>query len=642
MITISSLKNTFMKKTNIILSVLILFCSLYYIFNLLETFDKMKLSNNDSDNAIYIDISSGYSNNIDINTSKLTGIHFVIKSKDNQKLESDDFFIDFPDFPKSSYDLKIENHDSGDSFVKILFPTFGIKGFNGKRISVLLKSNKADLKLNSENQIIYKQYGPKPKLKILSVFCFIFIVLVFTFILYQLSKLTLEKKFLITGLILGFLFMIIRPPLSQYDDLYHFDTTYEMSNIILGYGSTEKNGTLLKRKCDTNIIPENVDTPDFTEHAWRGPEADYLFHVKENFSFHPEKEMVPVTYPRLVKKQRAFIFAALIISIARLLGFNQFILYYLGASINFIISYLLIYYSTKKNKYLNSNVMIIFCLCPVFLMLLGSYSYDVLLIATSYAIINYAIIIYKSEKINYKDFAVFILLCLFLIPIKYIYFPVIFTLPLLYLFKNEETQNKYIKLSFIIFAGLYIILLLISSSNLISFLNFSYINPDSNRKVITYSLKNIIQHPFNDIRMVINNLFEMNKATMLQLSLIFTLNVFDNIPYFYMVAYSIVLCCLFFMRNNYKSKSLFISFNYIFWIISIFIFIIGIHGGSSLERSTWGLQIRYFFPILPLFFYCSDYILPERFSLKINEVLNYVIILDFFLFIDFAFHTFLM
>lgn len=628
------IKSFFSKKVNIVFFGLFSILLLYYCFFISDNSKDIRLTSNDSYNAKFISIDEPFEAKISLCTKKLSQIRFFVQSNDGKELENDDFKIQINNVPESQYSLKIENHLGETSYLKFYFKNLEKNKYIKNELSVTIQSKKAKLKVLDNNEIVYKEYGPLIILPIILIPLLVIISFAFFFFIFKSNSWNKDKKFLFFAIILGSVYIFVRPPCSQYDDLIHYDVAYNMSNIMMGYENAQKTGVLPKRECDLNLLPNYYPNEySIHSHAWHGTFAEYYLHFAKNIFNTDGMNVVDSFADKVtIKPQRAFLFSALAITFGRLLNFNQFFVYYFGAFVNFFIGIFLIYFSCKKNKFLDNNIILILSLFPVVLLELGSYSYDSLLISVAFAVINYSIYYFYSENKSKKDLFILIALCLFLFPIKTIYFPI----SLLYIFmliwsKIKRFYPKYLPHTILILLGCYGILYLITLIPGIPFIHnqgTNYIDSSCQN----YSIAYIIQNPIFLFKIIINSFLSESYTNSIHDFFFLVPKTTDFLPIMKQL-YVILFISLFLIKN--RIKNLFKIPNIlVFVLVSLFIYIVCITWTEIGETTTWGFQARYLLPVLPLLFYSTEGLIPEQFTVRYSTVMNYTLILCYFYLVD--------
>lgn len=598
--------------------------SLYTYHRICENFNNVRLFFNNTDQAAYVSLHEAQTGELKLVTRHPKKISFIIKSDNTEELKADDFNVSFDEIP-----LNLEKHVTffeGECYLVVDLPVLGFNSKN-KLLHYNIQSDRASLKFTDAGVIIHKQSGTRILYKFIVALVFFPFLIFFFHLLVCSSSWKVENKFLVITLAFGMVFIFGRPPCSQYDEVKHFDSAYNMSNIIMGLGNARETKVLLKRQCDMNLWPGyNSDTYyDINYYcAWYGEPKDYFLHLKDNLFKKAETELIETPSDKVLKPQRSYLFAALVITVMRLIGANQFVLFYAGAIFNLLIAAFLIFFSIRKNKVLQNNIILILSSFPVVIAQLGSYSYDAILLPFAFALINYSIDFYYSKKRSLIDLLIVIGLCIFVFPIKAVYFLLSFYLLLTYLF------NKYKKINLLnitcVLVCCYVILYLIVYNTNIPFFNIRCF-AEGNDNVLGYSISEIVLHPFNDLKILADTLIEQP---------------YDKIRYLFVVGNSwkpqvrlmeylllFLFVSLFFIEKN-NVKELHLSSFVVFIIVGILIYAAGIFWTKIGSPFIWGVQPRYFLPVLPLLFISTEAVRTDKIVFKFNDLYDLSIVLSFF------------
>ncbi len=629
------IKKIFSSKFKLALFAFTTLLTFYYAFKVQEKFDYVKVADNNSIEEKYVDITEGKSFSIPIKTNSLQTLRLFCTTLDDHDFTEDDFSVEFFEIEKGFYTPVKFYQAENNSYIDILFPAYGISGLKNKLLHLKLTSDTISLKVNSNDELVYTQFGSnKFKKTLFSIFVLFLVFLGYLFI-YASHKLKFHDRVFFFLVFLGCLFLFIRPPLSLYDDLVHFDSAYNMSNIMLGNGNALKTGKFVKRECDTKLFPNGNFIDKEHEHRIKISPHRYLAYLKSNVFKNYSTELVSVKpYDSLIYPQRAFFLSALCISFVRILGLNQFFLYYFTCFVNLLCFSFVIRLGLKKNRDMADNAICCIALFPVVILELASFSYDAILFAFSFTVINYAIFIFISKERKYKDILMLIIFSLILFPIKTVYFPLT-GLIILNLFFNSTYLKKRNK--FLIFFGTFFVMYIVAllAAN---FLNLYFFTKRTMTEVCyAYSMLDIIIRPLYFIKMLIYRVCDMYTPYSIDSFVgLFTLSdsLDDSIPKLLENAFVLMLvplCC-----SEQKNKVIAVSSLVVFLIVSCFICLVGVSWTPLLQMDGHisGLQSRYFIPVLPLFCYSVSYFIPERFHIPIKNVFDYELILLLFYSID--------
>ena len=593
------IKEIFSNKFNVILIAIVAIFTIYYAGFIANKLSGVRCFYNNSDSVSYIDISTPKTFSLPVKTDNLSAIQFPFIIE-NTELSDDDL-------KKINFDINIEgvkglyfttdvlSNGSGEHFLKIfLAPRISNKNNKNLYVTVSCADGVSFLK-NDAGNVIYKLNGLKKLVITGAVILFILFIAFCYFIIYVTRKWKLENRFLLYALVLGSAYIFVRAPLTQYDEFYHFDTAYNMSNIMLGYGSADSNGTLLKRKCDFDLIPElyqkfyTLDTHGFVRNGGR----NYYKHLLSKFNKSIDEQLLPSPSSRVMKSQRAFIFSASAIAISRILHLNQFLTWYSGCIVNLLIAVFLIYFSLKLNKkyqYIFASISLIPCTIIDF----GSYSYDVLTISLAFFVINLAYYIYDGHIKNVKIWIIFIFASLFLFPMKAVYFSIPFLLFFLYFY--SQNLKKIILFSLASVLGIYFIVFIAAKFISIPFFFSRTTNNYNGIAAFTYSKMDVIMHPVSFISLIVSKFVEHDWGQFVDFAPLYVPALFK-----YVLGISVTML---FLHEKYEklNYTLALSSITVFIIVFLLLCLVGIVWTQYGEFSLWGIQARYFLPVLPLLF----------------------------------------
>ena len=609
-------------KFNVLLISIVAIFTIYYSGFIANKLSGVRCFYNNSDSVSYIDISTPKTFSLPVNTDNLSAIQFpfVIENKDltDDELKKIKFDIIIKGVKGLCLTTDVLSNGAGEHFLKI-FLAPRVHNKNNKDLNVTVSCvGGVSLLKNDCGDVIYKLNGLK-KLVISGVVILFIVSIAFCyFVFYVTRNWKLENRFLLYALVLGMAYIFVRAPLTQNDEFYHFDTAYNMSNIMLGYGSADTNETLLKRKCDLDLIPKlyqifyPLDTHDYVRNGGR----DFYKHLLSNFNKSIDEELLPSPSTRVMKTQRTFIFSAAAIAIARILHLNQFITWYSGCIVNLFIAMFLIYFSLKLNKkyqYVFASISLL----PNVIIDLGSYSYDVLTISVAFFVINLAYYIYDGHVKNIKVWIVFILASLFIFPIKRVYFTIPFLFFFLYFYSRNIKRRILFSLASVL--GIYFIVFIAAEVISIPFFFNRAVNNYDDIYAFTYSIKDVITHPISFISLIISKLVELDWRQLVDFAPLYA-------PPFFRYILMFCMLLLFFKGNQDKiNLSVAISSFTVFIIVFLLLCLVCIVWTHYGEFSLWGIQARYLFPVLPLIFISVRNV--NICSIVVNEKFSFYLIL---------------
>ena len=454
------------------------------------------------------------------------------------------------------------------------------------------------------------------------------VAIVACFLFFFKWKIPVEKLFLLIVGGLGILYMLILPPFSAPDELVHFSTSYNVSNLMMGKGDSDASGYIYVRADDAKAmygaIP-NMNTYDFT--------------FKNMFSAVEDEKMVLYAVPRIMTQNHFTHFPSAVgITLGRLLHLGTVPTIYLGRLMNLLFYLVIVYWAIKKMPF-GKYTMLAISAIPMTLELISSYSYDPIINGLAFFTIAWILdCIYIKEKMTWKENVGLIILAALLGPAKVVY-SVIFLL-CIFIPKEKFGQKKYFYL-----AGAGVVLALILSNLVINLgvimgMTGEASNSGTESAAVAgpqyYTLSWCLEHPIDAIgiyaRTTIVNGYKY-LAGMLGISLGW---IEIGVSKIIIMAFLFVCLCMLFVKTpDEKNDRIQIKHTLVVLLCCFIVYILVLtsmfFGWTDLGRPIIdGVQGRYFLPIIPL---TAIIIRRKKISLPENSaiyliagiiVLNYV------------------
>lgn len=220
-------------------------------------------------------------------------------------------------------------------------------------------------------------------------------------ILYGLGRLSVGKTFLISALVLAFVYSFLIPPFCVPDERAHIDAVYTISNEMLGINEIPASGRIYKRADDIDATKEN--TMDVTTERYRetfenifGKSADETLQVA-----YADNPVGNVTFLNYLP-------AAVGFTIARLLHFNTMTMIMFGRWMNALASILLMWIAIRKLPFGKASFAV-FGLFPIILQQVASCSYDGILLGAMFVYFAYAFSLMYSKQKSICDFGIMLM-----------------------------------------------------------------------------------------------------------------------------------------------------------------------------------------------------------------------------------------
>lgn len=215
------------------------------------------------------------------------------------------------------------------------------------------------------------------------------------------GRLSVGKTFLISALVLAFVYSFLIPPFCVPDERAHIGAVYTISNEMLGISEIPAQGRIYKRADDIDATKEN--TMDVTTERYRetfedmfGRSGDETLQVA--FADNPVGNVTFLNY----------LPAAVGFTIARLLHFNTITMIMFGRWMNALASILLMWIAIRKLPFGKASFAV-FGLFPIILQQIASCSYDGILLGAVFVYMAYAISLLYSEEKSIEEFGVMFL-----------------------------------------------------------------------------------------------------------------------------------------------------------------------------------------------------------------------------------------
>ena len=424
--------------------------------------------------------------------------------------------------------------------------------------------------------------------------CFVMMSYYFIFI----KKYSVVKVFLLSSVIIGFIYMLIMTPYSVSDEEGHITTAYRYSNVILGKGYQTENGNMLKRKCD--IREYGLDTvPSIS--TYNSIISNFADKVQEE-----DKELVEVPGDHIGNLWQ-YIPASIGITIGRVMNVGYIPLIYLARICNFAFFIGMIYLAIRKIPFGKITIYTI-AMLPMTLHQGMSCSYDSIVYALSFLFISYSIYIaFTKEKIKKRDIIILALCAGILSTCKAGIF--IFICFVCLIISKNKFKNK--KTYFAVIVG--VILCALSMLLIFNFVKVtkavtvtSNDNLQNFTNVSGYTYKDIIDSPLNFIKVCYNTIRQEGDFLFLStFGAYLSWSTMEPIE----VSVVIIICYIILMiissiKVNNEEKYLNLKHKILFLFICVSTFVafmvVAFTWTPSNRNIIFGLQGRYYVELLPL------------------------------------------
>lgn len=409
--------------------------------------------------------------------------------------------------------------------------------------------------------------------------------------------------FLIVLICSGLLYMIVFPPLTAPDETYHFESSYCLSNVLMGFGyGTEPmpmrmadEGLLRELTIDVGVGNYSTVFAGFAE-LFAGSDM-VMADIGRSFSIG--------TNPPWIKLP-----SALGITVARLLNLGPYYLLYLGRLCNLLVFVAAAWWAYRITP-IGKNVLATVSLLPMTLHLAASYSYDAGILALAF--LDTALIlraIRREGPIRLPELlSVGVTSCL-LAPCKVVYYPLVLLVVFIPGRRFASRRHEVlIKASFIVLP--LVVLLGLRLENLVDISGMTdtsdVVGPVRGDEAgLHYTLGDVLSNPVKFILMYLRTFDVMGTNYLFNIVGTALACLQQNIvaPYFYGVALMAIL-----LLSSFKSIDDGECMGIPFRMCSVAVFIVCVLAVMASMLLDWtsvtdtvinGVQGRYFLPLLPL------------------------------------------
>lgn len=244
--------------------------------------------------------------------------------------------------------------------------------------------------------------------------------------------------YLVLGLIMGLIFLILIPAYDVPDENRHFNTAYQLSNIMMGV-KEEKNDRVLMRKADA----EYKQISDYSKPSYMTVEEYQIYYSAFFKSSSNTNEIVRTQYSAIDTPYYQYFFPAVGITLGRIIGVGPIFLFFIGRLFNMLFSVLLISYAIKKTP-IGKVGFFVSAMFPMLIQQLSSFSYDAFVISISFVV--FALSLYMSHtdinEIKWYEEILYIILCILLAFVKSHAY-ILISLVSFYVFLKQHKNNKF-------------------------------------------------------------------------------------------------------------------------------------------------------------------------------------------------------
>ena len=419
----------------------------------------------------------------------------------------------------------------------------------------------------------------------ISLMFYIGIILYIFFLVYDVQKFKVEKFFIVSYIILGFLYLLLFTPLSTPDAAAHFLASYRYSNILV------HNLEWVGRFDDVNfyhmLMDGEVDGNNFNHNYGK------LF---ENINFFADNSDI-VNFRHQENRMKFYSFFCYIpqifgFLIGRIFNLSAILTCYASRMATYLI-YLFLYLRAIKLMPFQKNVIAFIGLLPISLMISSSFNYDVMVMLVTMNFIAVVFNLYAHDKkTSLWECAIWSFLLGTVKGGGYI-----ILLPLVFILWDKTDKRKNIGILGVIFTGLMSIYYF--DVYLTKDMQFFQLHA---LKENNLSAKFAFEHPIEYLKMYIRAIYEEGNIILFSMIGSFLSHMRHVVSEWISGGLLIVIiaCSLFEQFNIRLSRkdSLLIWAIIIIFILTMPIMLLSYTPAS--DNHIRGIQGRYYLPILPL------------------------------------------
>lgn len=233
--------------------------------------------------------------------------------------------------------------------------------------------------------------------------------------------------FLVTGFLMGIIYMMVLIPFSSPDEPAHFVSANRLANQMMGITATDKNGNVYLRESEDREFvqrPGKVDFDQFYEEINDSLQTEYVAHSSVRATGAISAAYLP---------------QAIGIVLARLINANYFVLVNMGRLMNLLTYVIIVTFAIKLIPF-GKWYLFTITQFPMVLELTSSYSYDTIILASSFLFVSIMFKwIYEEKRIRTWQFVLMLFLGILVAALKVVYLPLV---GMIFLLPAEKTFFK--------------------------------------------------------------------------------------------------------------------------------------------------------------------------------------------------------
>lgn len=405
------------------------------------------------------------------------------------------------------------------------------------------------------------------------------------------KKWSIEQKCGLLIFVIGIIYAVQFPPQTIHDEDIHIDVAYRLSNMIMSNGYENADGSLLMREGDLRIY-QLTGRNSLRSHQY----------VMENFQlFNYDNTTVDIQAETLTKNVFLYLPQVLGMILARILNLGCFPLFYLSKMLGVLFFSICLYYAIKITP-IGKMAFAVIALLPMTVQQTIGITYDSSLNGIALLLTAVCLKLIYDTKINKKYWILMGILALWLLMFKRGVYVFILLLLLLIIEKKKVHFNKkymYVTVASSIVVGFSI--LYINRGVIVDLLG--------GEGTVNYSYSYIIQHPLSFLSLLWQTIIVKGSTyveTMIGIRL-----AWDEIAVNSIVIVSFGILLLISVMHTEGEQVIILKRDKIVFCIVTFLVFCAVEvaalGWTSVDSPyIWGVQGRYFIPILPIMLLTLD------------------------------------
>lgn len=224
---------------------------------------------------------------------------------------------------------------------------------------------------------------------------------------------------IISILLIGSMYLLILPQYTVPDEGSHFVTTYALSSKVLGKESVDQENQVLLEK-------ESADYLLRQERPFRETYAHYIRGLLGKDGAITKKTVA--TRSPLSSAHLGYVPQVLGVTLGRLLSLNGVQIFFLGRLFALFWYCTVMWFALRIIPRFAKNILFLVGSFPMTIQMVASYNYDSVLLGACFLLTAYLLYLAydeKKEKITGKDIVVVGILLLVIVPIKFVYLPLL-------------------------------------------------------------------------------------------------------------------------------------------------------------------------------------------------------------------------